>query len=128
MMTAYEQVAMMTVYEQVIMTAYEEIVRISAVPVNCNARSNTDNPAFNPGLGKRLVLFSKSCRSALGHTGGQVGSFPGIKRPGRDHSTPPPPPILSRCEKGQIYIYFHVRTRVVCPAANHYTLQVAKSR
>jgi hypothetical protein len=57
-----------------------------------------------------------------------VGTFPGIKRPGRNHSTPPPP-ILSRCENGgQIYIYFHVRTRAVCSAATHYTLQVAKCR
>jgi hypothetical protein len=121
------KVVMMTVYEQIMMTAYEEIVRISGVPLYCNARSNTDNPAFNPCSGKRLVLFSESCRLALGHTGGRVGSFPGTKLPGRDHSTPPSL-IPSRCEKGKIYTYFHVRTRAVCSAANLYTLQVAKSR
>jgi len=60
MMTVHEQVVIMTMYEQVVMmTVYEEIVRISAVPVCCNARSNTDNPAFNAGSGNRLVISSK---------------------------------------------------------------------
>ena len=35
------------------MTVYEEIVRISTVPVYCNARSNTDSPAFNAGSGRQ---------------------------------------------------------------------------
>jgi hypothetical protein len=94
-MTVHEQEVRMRVYEQVMMTAYEEIFRIYAVPVSCNARSNTDNPAFNPGSGKRLVLFSKPRKSDLGHKGGRVGPFLGIKRPERDHSTPPTPNIFT---------------------------------
>jgi len=60
MMTKFEQVIIMTMHEQVVMmTVHEEIARISAVTVYCNARSNTDNPAFNAGSGNRLVLSSK---------------------------------------------------------------------